>query len=97
MLFGKKIPLSKDILNIAASGLVIYCMVFLRIAILVPLLSVEVLLLHVLTMPTTSSSVTGLKTCFAYFCCQGDHELKYHLMEDLFLQLIIFLYLQRKY
>ena len=55
MLFGK-IPLSKDILNIAVSGLVIYCMVFLRIAILMPLLSVEVLLLHVLTMPTTSSS-----------------------------------------
>ena len=66
MLFGK-IPLSKDILNIAVSGLVIYCMVFLRIAILMPLLSVEVLLLHVLTMPTTSSSVTGLKNMLCVF------------------------------
>ena len=96
MLFGK-IPLSKDILNIAVSGLVIYCMVFLRIAILMPLLSVEVLLLHVLTMPTTSSSVTGLKNMLCVFFCQGNHALKYHLMEDLFLQLIIFLYLQRMY
>ena len=77
MLFGK-IPLSKDILNIAVSGLVIglCCMVFLRIAIRMPLLSVEVLQLHVLTMPTTSSSVTGLKTCFVYFCCQGNREFK---------------------
>ena len=66
MLFGK-IPLSNDILNIAVSGLVIYCMVFLRIAILMPLLSVDVLLLHVLTMPTTSSSVTGLKNMLCVF------------------------------
>ena len=54
MLFGK-IPLSKDMLNIVVSGLVIDCMVFLRLTMLIPLLSVEVLLLHVLTMLTTSS------------------------------------------
>ena len=61
-------------LNIVVSGLVIDCMVFLRITMLMPLMSVEVLLLHFLTMLTTSSSVTGLKTCVVYFCCQGNHE-----------------------
>ena len=49
MLFGK-IALSKDMLNIVVSGLVIYRFVFLRITMLMPLLSVVVLLLHVLTM-----------------------------------------------
>ena len=48
-------------LNSVVSGLVIDCMVFLRMTMLIPLLSVEVLLLHVLTMLTISSSVTGLK------------------------------------
>ena len=90
MLFGK-IPLSKDMLNIVVSGLVIDCMVFLRMTMLIPLLSVEVLLLHVLTMLTTSSSVT------VHFYCQGNHESRYHLMEYLFLQLILFKYLQRRY
>ena len=40
MLFGK-IPLSKDMLNIVVSGLVIDCMVFLRMTMRIPLLSVE--------------------------------------------------------
>ena len=66
MLFGK-IPLSKDMLNIVVSGLVIDCMVFLRITMLMPLLPVEVLLLHVLTMLTSSSSVTGLKNMLCVF------------------------------
>ena len=66
MLFGK-IPLSKDMLNIVVSGLVIDCMVFLRMTMLIPLLSVEVLLLHVLTMLTTYSSVTGLKNMLCAF------------------------------
>ena len=66
MLFGK-IPLSKDMLNIVVSGLVIDCMVFLRMTMLIPLLSVEVLLLHVLTMLTTSSSVIGLKNMLCAF------------------------------
>ena len=96
MLFGK-IPLSKDMLNIVVSGLVIDCIVFLRMTMLIPLLSVDVLLLHVLTMLITSSSVTGSKTCFVHFCCQGNHESMYHLMECLFLQLILFQYLQRRY
>ena len=57
MLEGKT-PLSNKMLNIFVSGLLIASMVFLTIFILMPLLSVEVLLLHVLMI---SSSLIGLK------------------------------------
>ena len=66
MLFGK-IPLSKDMLNIVVSGLVIDCMVFLRMTMLIPLLSVEVLLLHVLTMLTTLLRLLGSKHALCIF------------------------------
>ena len=66
MLQGKT-PLSKDMLNIVVSGLLIVSMVFLTIFILMSLLSVDVLLLHVLMMLMISSSLVGLKNILFVF------------------------------
>ena len=77
-------PLSKDMLTIAVSGLVIVCMVFGIIFMLIPLLSVDVLVLHVLTMPIISSSLIGLTNVLLILLFQDNYELMHHLVVDLY-------------